>query len=154
MNDLLRSGLIAGGFTLFLVLLFIISYWAFRGFLPGSKVVEQPLPSPNDIDGSTAIFKLFYVDWCPYSKEAFDKMEEFKKIVDNYTYGGKHVKIEFMNCETHKDECALYKIEAYPTYKLETTVNMYEYIGPASIPTYRTFLTDALGAEESIADND
>jgi hypothetical protein len=31
---------------------------------------------------------------------------------------------------------------------------MYEYVGPSSIPTYRTFLTDALGAEESIADAD
>lgn len=150
MNELLKSGLIAAAFTLLVCVIFVITYWAFRGFLPGSKVVEMPLPAPNDLDGVTAKFKLFYVGWCPYSKEAFDVMEQLKGVVEQHTYGGKHVKIEFIDCETRKDDCSLYKVDAYPTYKLETSVKMYEYVGPSDLQTYRTFLSSALGKEEPI----
>ncbi len=150
MNELLKSGLIAAGFTLFLFLLFIISYWAFRGFLPGSRVVEQPLVAPNDLDGTTSKFKLYHVKWCPYSKEAVEALESFRGEVEQNTFGGKHVVIEFVDCEVHKDECNLYKIDSYPTYKLETSIKMYEYIGPSDIRAYREFLVSALGKEEPI----
>lgn len=150
MNELLQSGLIAGGFTLLMCVVFVMTYWAFRGFLPGSKVVEMPLPAPNELDGNTAKFKLFYVSWCPYSSEAFDKFESFKDVVSQFTYGGKHVKLELVDCERNKDDCSLYKIEAYPTYKLETSIKMFEYIGPSDIQTYHTFLTSALGTKEPI----
>ena len=150
MNELVSSGLIAASFTLLLCVIFVVVYWAFRGFLPGSKVIEMPLPAPNDLDGVTAKFKLFYVRWCPYSREALDKFEMFKDVVSQFTYGGKHVKLELIDCETHKDDCTLFKIEAYPTYKLETSVKMFEYIGPADIETYQTFLVAALGDKEPI----
>ncbi len=150
MNELLQSALIAAAFTLFLCVIFVVTYWAFRGFLPGSKVIELPLPAPNELDGKTATFKLFYVSWCPHSKEAFTLFESFKDIVSQFTYGGKRVKLEFINCETHKDDCSLYKVDAYPTYKLETSIKMFEYIGPADIETYQTFLTSALGTKEPI----
>jgi hypothetical protein len=150
MNELVKSGLIAGSFTLFVCILFIVVYWAFRGFLPGSKVVEMPLPAPNDLDGVTAKFKLFYVKWCPYSQEAYEKFESFKSVVEQSTYGSKHVKLEFVDCEAQKDECSLFKIDAYPTYKLETSIKMFEYVGPADIQTYETFLVAALGKKEPI----
>ncbi len=150
MNELLKSALIAGSFTLFVCVVFVVTYWAFRGFLPGSKVVEMPLPAPNDLDGVTAKFKLFFVKWCPYSREALDVMESFKGIVEQHTYGGKHVVLEFINCETNKSECSLFKIDAYPTYKLETSIKMFEYIGPSSIVAYDEFLVSALGKKEPI----
>lgn len=150
MNELLRSGLIAAAFTLFVCIIFVITYWAFRGFLPGSKVIEMALPAPNELDGKTAVFKLFHVTWCPHSKEAFDMFESFKSDVEQYTYGGKRVKLEFIDCDIQKSECSLYKIDAYPTYKLETSIKLFEYIGPADIQTYHTFLTSALGTKEPI----
>lgn len=150
MNELLKTALIAGSFTIFVSVVFVVTYWAFRGFLPGSRVVEMPLPAPNALDGKTATFKLFYVRWCPYSREALDKFDSFKDVVSDYTYGGKRVKLELIDCEVHKDDCALYKVDAYPTYKLETSVKMFEYIGPSDIETYQTFLAAALGKKEPI----
>lgn len=148
MNELLKSALISGLLTLVLCILFVIFYWAFRGFLPGSRVVEQPLVTPSSLDGNTSIFKLFYVGWCPYSKDALNKMKDFEGILSQNTYGGKRVQAEFIDCDVHKDDCALYNIDAYPTYKLETSVKMFEYIGPASLEAYRVFLEKAIGKEE------
>jgi hypothetical protein len=148
MNDLAKTGLVAGGFTLLLLSVFVLFYWAFRGFLPGSKVVEQIPVAPGSVDGTSAVFKLFYVMWCPYSRDAHDKVKELEGLVSQYTYGGKHVVVKFVDCESNKDECALYKADAYPTYKLETSVKMFEYLGPASTEAYRAFLVSALGKEE------
>ena len=147
MNDLLKSGLLAAGWTFLLFVVFVFVYWAFRGFLPGSRVVEQPLVAPNELDTKTAKFKFFYVNWCPYSKEALEKMKELEGLLSQNTYGGKHVVIEFIDCENRKDDCALYKVDAYPTYKLETNSKMFEYVGPANIQTYITFLKSELGKE-------
>jgi len=150
MNDLLKSALLAAGFTLGAFILFVLLYWAFRGFLPGSRVVEQPLVAPTDLDGKTAKFKLFHVKWCPYSKDAVDKMKEFEGLLSQYTYGGKRVVVEYIDCEVLKDDCALYKIDAYPTYKLETSIKMFEYVGPASTDAYTVFLESALGKEAPV----
>jgi hypothetical protein len=150
MNEFLYSGLVASGFTLALFLTFVITYWAFRGFLPGSRVVEQPLVAPNDLDGQTATFRLFYVNWCPYSKDALVAVKQLEHTISGFTYGKKRILIEYTDCETHRDECALFKADAYPTYKLITSVKMYEYIGPANVRTYRTFLESALGKEEPV----
>ena len=147
MTELLRSGIMAGGFTLLLCGIFVVVYWMWRGFPPGSRLIELDLPKPNALDGTTAQFKLFYVKWCPYSSDAKEKMKELQNIVKGYTYGGKRVQIEFTDCEVHKDDCHAYNVEAYPTYKLETSLKMYEYLGPASTRAYRTFLADALGKE-------
>jgi hypothetical protein len=150
MNELLKSAIIAGTFTLFVCIVFVVTYWAFRGFLPGSKVVEMPLPAPNDLDGKTATFKLFHVKWCPHSREAFDKVQELKSVVEQFTFGGKRVKIQDIDCELDKGECSLYKVDAYPTYKLETSVKMFEYLGPSDLQTYQTFLESALGKKQPI----
>lgn len=151
MNELLQSGLIAAAFTIFVCVVFVVTYWAFRGFLPGSKVVEMPLPAPNELDGVTAKFKLFHVTWCPYSKEAFEAMENFRGVAEQHTYGGKHVVLDFIDCDKKKSECSLFKIDAYPTYKLETSIKMFEYIGPPTLVAYDEFLVSALGKKEPIA---
>lgn len=149
MNDLVRSALTAGAFTLFLFVLFVVSYWAFRGFLPGSRVVEQALVAPSSLDENSAKLRLFYVDWCPYSKDALKKVRDLEELLKTLSYGGKRVAIDYVNCEVNKDECALYKVDGYPTYKLEISTKMYEYVGPASLESYRAFLVKALGKEVS-----
>ena len=146
-NELVKSGSVAAGFTIGIFVAFVATYWAFRGFLPGSRVVELPLVAPNALDDSSAEFTLFHVKWCPYSREAVEKFELFSGLVDQYTYGGKKVHLKFIDCESQKDKCSLYKIDAYPTYKLETSSKMYEYVGPASLEAYREFLRSALGQE-------
>jgi hypothetical protein len=149
MNDLLYSGLVSAGFTLAILFAFVILYWAFRGFLPGSRVVELELVQQNTLGAKAAKFTIFHVKWCPYSKDAVEIMKQFKGLIDEhgYTYGGRRIEIAFVDCDSKKRECSLYKVDAYPTYKLETGEKMYEYIGPADISAYRTFLVAALGKE-------
>jgi hypothetical protein len=152
MNELVKSGLITAGFTIGIFVVFVVLYWAFRGFLPGSRLVEMPLVAPNELDGKSAKFKLFHTKWCPYSKDAVAHMETFKALIDEKgsTFGGKRVIIELVDCEVKKDDCQLYSVDAYPTYKLETSIKMYEYVGPADHSTYTEFLVKALG-KESVA---
>lgn len=149
MNEILQTGLTAAGFTLLLLLIFVVSYWALRGFMPGSRLVEMPLVSPNDLDDNTVRFKLFHVTWCPYSREAVTSFKSFKGFIEEkgYTYGNKSVEIELIDCEDKKNECSLYSVDAYPTYKLETNNKMIEYKGPPNITAYREFLVKAVGKE-------
>jgi hypothetical protein len=151
MNELLYSGLVSAGFTLAILFAFVVLYWAFRGFLPGSRVVELPLVAPNGMDTNSATFKIFHVKWCPYSREAVEKVKQLQAFIDEngYKYGGKTIKIEYVDCESKKSECSTYSVEAYPTYKLETSAKMYEYLGPPDLSTYRTFFVSALGKESA-----
>jgi len=147
MSEFLSAGLI----TVVLFVIFIVAYWALRGFLPGSRLVELPLVSPNDLDDNTVRFKLFHVSWCPYSKEALSALTSFKGYIEEkrFTYGKKHIEIEFIDCEDKKNECSLYSVDAYPTYKLETNSKMIEYKGPPNSTAYREFLVQAVGKERS-----
>lgn len=151
MNELLYSALVTGGLTLGILFLFVLVYWAFRGFLPASRVVELALVQPNTLDTKSATFTLFHVKWCPYSRDGVSAMKQLQGLIDEhkYTYGGKRVEIALVDCERKKKACETYSIDAYPTYKLETSEKMYEYIGPNDITTYRTFLAAALGKEST-----
>lgn len=147
MNELVHSGLLAAGYTLAFLIIFIGFYWAFRGFPPASRVVMSSLPTENDLKVNQATFKFFYVAWCPYSEDAVPKVESLRDLVKDYTYGGKTVQVELINCDTDKKQCQLYKIESYPTYKLETSSKLFEYLGPPTVDVYRQFIISALGSE-------
>lgn len=141
----------AAWLTVLLLVIFIVTYWALRGFLPGSKLVEMPLVSPNDLDEKTVRFKLFHVKWCPYSKDAVTAFESFRELLKEkkYKYGSKRVDIELIDCEDKPKECETYSVDAYPTYKLETNNKMIEYKGPPNSTAYREFLVQAVGKERS-----
>jgi len=145
--ELWKTCLYAGGATLFFLFVFVSFYWAFRGFPPASRVVIQSIPKQSDKKQDEATFYFFYVDWCPYSQEAKPKIESLREFVADYTYGGKFVHVEFVNCEVDKSKCELYKIDAYPAYRLETSQKLYTYEGPANVSVLREFLRSALGAE-------
>ena len=53
--------------------------------------------------------------------------------------------MEEINAEANKSKSALYKIKAYPTFKLETTQKVFEMKGPITPSTLNTFLETALG---------
>jgi thiol-disulfide isomerase/thioredoxin len=132
---------------------FVGLYWGVRGFLPGSRVYEQDLPGPNDLDKNNAVFRMFYVNWCPHCRDAKPKWDSLGQLFKNqvYTYGGKTVTLEKVNCELEKGKCARYKVNAYPTFKVETDQKVYEYVGPADPTVWRTFLGSALGREQIVA---
>lgn len=149
-KDFLTTGLRAAGYTLAFLIIFVGFYWAFRGFPPASRVVMRELkevPVQHKSAGE-ATFYFFYTGWCPYSQDAKPKVESLRDYVADYTYGGKTIHVELINCDVDKKKCQMYKVDAYPTYKLETSSNLYTYEGPSEVSVFKEFLVSALGPEE------
>ena len=151
-REFLMTGVRAAGYTLAFLIIFIGLYWGFRGFPPASRVVIKELPKQARAGGEKppgeATFYFFYTSWCPYSQEAKPKVESLKDLVVDYTYGGKTIIVEMVNCDVDKKKCELYKVDAYPSYKLETSSKLYTYDGPAEVSVFKQFLISALGPEE------
>ena len=140
------AGVCIGLFTLFVVV-----YKAVKGFYPGSRLYEEPLPGPNDLDAQTAKFMMFYTNWCPHCRNAkphWDSLEKGHKN-ETITYGGKTVVFEKINCDAATAKCAQYKADSYPTFKLETDSKLYEFVGNPTPALFKTFLNSALGQEKS-----
>ena len=128
-------------------------YYAITGKPPGAKVIQQSPPIPSESLGENqAKFMFFYVTWCPHCKSAQQPWRSFKEMLKNthYTYGGKEIICEEINAESDKGKAALYKIEAYPTFKVETSDKVFEMQGKPSVESFRQFLVNALGAEKAI----
>jgi thiol-disulfide isomerase/thioredoxin len=129
----------------------ILLYYALTGTPPGARVIEQDVPiSGNGVDPGRAKFMFFYTSWCPHCHSAQEPWKSFKEMLKNqkYTYGGKEIDFEDINAEGDRGRAALYKISAYPTFKLETDTKVYEMIGKPSTKTFRAFLQKALGSEK------
>jgi len=138
--------------SLIVVLAFIGIYYAITGTPPGARVIEQDPPiTANGIDSGQAKFMFFYTNWCPHCKHAKDSWASLKQMVKNQklTYGGKSITFEEINAEADKGRSALYKINAYPTFKVETDSKVYEMIGKPSVSVFRAFLEKSLGTEKS-----
>jgi thiol-disulfide isomerase/thioredoxin len=146
------SVLIAIVISLVVVSLSIGLYYATTGVLPGSKMIvqEPPIPS-NGMEDDQAKFMFFYTTWCNWSKKAQTPWSSLKEMHKNTPrkYGGKTVIFEEINAESDEGKAALYKIKAYPTFKLETKDKVYEMLGKPGTDTFRAFLISALGKESS-----
>jgi len=151
MNNL-QTGLTAAGFTFVFLILFVGVYWFFRGFPPASRMVIQDTPVTVSVEPDKAHLLFFYTKWCPYSQEAEPNVRSLDTFIQDYTYGGKVVDVKYINCDSDKKTCGKYKVDSYPTYKLETTSKTYEYLGPPKVEVLREFLTSALGPELLVAD--
>ena len=133
--------------------LFIVLYYVFTGVPPGAKVIQQAAPlTSNGLEPNQARFMFFYTTWCPHCKHAQQPWASMKELLKNrkYSYGGKEILFEEVNAEGDKGKAALYKINAYPTFKLETTDKMYEMVGKPSTASFRAFLINALGSEKVV----
>jgi len=149
--EFLMTGARAAGYTLAFLIIFVGFYWAYRGFPPASRVVVANIPTQKasgKVSPTHATFYFFYTGWCPYSQEAKPKVESLRDYVVDYTYGGKSINVELVNCDVDKHTCQFYKVDAYPTYKLETSSNVYTYDGPPEVSVFKEFLVSALGPEE------
>jgi len=139
--------------SLCVVGVFLGLYYAFKDVPPGAKVIQQTPPlTSNGLESNQAKFIFFYVTWCPHCKHAQQPWASMKELLKNrkYTYGGKEILFEEVNAEGDKGKSALYKINAYPTFKLETTDKLYEMIGKPSTASFRAFLINALGPEKVV----
>jgi thiol-disulfide isomerase/thioredoxin len=135
-----------------IVALFVGVYYAIRGIPPGSRVLIKKPVAGEQLAKQQAKFMFFYTSWCPHCKKAQQPWYSFKELLKNreYTYGGKHVIFEEVNCEAERAKAALYQIAAYPTFKLETTDDLFEMEGPPNADTFRAFLKKSLGPEKVV----
>jgi hypothetical protein len=141
------------GLAVLLSLFIFLSYTAIRGFPPGLQTyhVATPPVSSNGLDTNQAKFMFFHTLWCPYCVQAQPIWASFKETLKNNPamYGGKKVSFEEINCDTDKGKRALYKIDAYPTFKLETSDKLYTYSGKPSVQDFDKFLIETLGSKKS-----
>ena len=135
---------------LILIVIVVFGYKMFSGVAPGSKLIVEDPPIQNNQDPNQATFMFFYTTWCPHCKKAQQPWSSMKELLKTrkYTYGGKTIFLEEINAESDKGKSALYKIKAYPTFKLETSEKVYEMKGPPSTASFRAFLISALGEEK------
>jgi thiol-disulfide isomerase/thioredoxin len=126
-------------------------YYLWTGTPPGSRLIEQEPPTSSGLGDGQANFMFFYATWCPHCKTAQQPWHSLKQFIKNsgYTYGGKTVGFEEINAETDKGKTALFNIQGYPTFKLQTADKLYEMVGKPTTSNFREFLKKALGAEKT-----
>jgi len=137
--------------ALALALLVVGIYSAIRGYPPGVSTYQMPPLTQNGIDPGQAKFMFFYTPWCPHCKTAQPIWASLKETLKNTpsTFGGHTVIFEEINCDSDKGKSALYKIEGYPTFKLETDSKLYDFKGRPSVAGLEAFLTQVLGQKKA-----
>jgi thiol-disulfide isomerase/thioredoxin len=148
MNSAATSAIVA----ILIVLIVILGVHLSTGIWPGAKIIQQRPPASSvTIQPGQAKFLFFYASWCPHCKDAEPIVKSLKQLIQNsnYTYGGHTLTFEDINAYADKGKSALYKIKAYPTFKVETADHLYEMTGAPTVSNFRAFLVSALGPEKS-----
>jgi hypothetical protein len=147
MNDILFSLVVVLCF--FSVVVFIYKFTT--GTYPASKLIITPPPIQHSgLDPQQAKFMFFFTTWCPHCKHADAPWKTFQQQLKNRpaTYGGYDILFEDINAEANHGKTALYKIDAYPTFKIETAKRVVEMKGVPDALTFDAFLTTALGPKK------
>jgi thiol-disulfide isomerase/thioredoxin len=102
-----------------------------------------------DANGSGITFYFFQTSWCGWSKKAWPHWKELKRLMDTrkVTYGGKAVNLVEVDGDESKDMLKRYHVEGFPSFRLQTPDQIFEYSGAPSVEKFRKFLTDVLGQE-------
>jgi hypothetical protein len=135
--------------TVVVLILVVVIFWAIRGFLPGSRIVEIPLSQTPGGVPTDADFNVYYVDWCPYCKDALPAVRSLSTEVMGKLYGMATVHVNLINCESQPSTCRTAGVDGYPSYSLVTMQGKHRYSGPPKTATYEQFLVSALGPKKS-----
>jgi thioredoxin-like negative regulator of GroEL len=110
------------------------------------KFWKPMIPKPKrEVPKDNAKLYFFHVPWCGFCKKATPEWE----ALTVGTFGNTTVEKVSVDCESDKQTCALYEVEAYPTVKLETSTGLYEYKGAVTTAKLQHFLRSSLGIEKS-----
>lgn len=146
LSDYAWKALHAALITVVVLVFGIALFWALRGFLPASRIVELPLSITAPGSGPfTADFNFYYTSWCPYCTDATPAVRSLNTLVQGATYGNATVSVNFVNCETNSAKCRTAGVDGYPSYSLVTPQKTFHYAGPPKTATYEQFLVSALG---------
>jgi len=136
------------------IVVVVASIWLYNnvtGVMPGAKLVLVPPTSvqPSGVDDAVAKFMFFYTTWCPHSRKAEGPWKSFQQIHKNAPrrYGGMSIQFEDVNAETQTGKAALYGINQYPTFKIQTKDSVYEFVGLPTVNNFRAALVNTFGQE-------
>ena len=149
--DYLWKALHASLITFTVLLTALVLFWGFRGFLPGSAIVEAPPPTRLGTPGAPydADFNFYYVNWCPFSVDALPAVRSLSTLVTGAKYGLATVKVNLIDCETEREKCRVANVDGYPSYSLVAPHKTFNYAGPPKVATYEHFLVSALGPKKT-----
>lgn len=157
--DYLWKALHASLITVTVLLVAFVLFWALRGFLPGSVIVEAPPPTQYIPGGSNrgvvptspydADFNFYYVNWCPFSIDALAAVRSLNTLVQGAKYGLATVKVNLIDCEIESEKCRVANVDGYPSYSLVAPQKTFNYAGPPKTATYEHFLVSALGPKKT-----
>lgn len=128
-------------------------YYAVRGVMPAARMIISEPPPEDRHTSSTPTFMFFYTTWCPHSQDAQAPWSSFKQYLKEYTNNPEHSQIypinfEEIDADAQKDKAVMYKVNAYPCFKLKTKDKVYEFIGKPSTPAFRAFLNRVLNTSQ------
>lgn len=129
---------------------FILMYKHFRGYYPGSTVVESPTAKAASLPEEGApVLKFFYTTWCPHSRKALPEWNSLRDLVNNQgiKFGGQTLQFETYDGDSSAAATARYGIDAYPSLVLETTDKIIHYDSPIRADRVRAWLVQTLGPE-------
>ena len=94
-------------------------------------------------------FYFFQTSWCGWSKKAWPHWKELQRLNSSrkVTYGGKTVELVVVDGDKEKEMSKKFHVEGFPSFRLQTPEQVFEYSGPPSVEKFRKFLSDALGQE-------
>ena len=116
---------------IFIILFSIISYFIYSKFIKNkySHILNKEFNYTNTTNSSNKVnLYYFYTEWCPYCKKANPVWDDFCKEIDskynNTSYQFNYFKID---CEKNQKMAEKYKVEGYPTIKMEYNKTIYDY---------------------------
>jgi|TARA_Y100000389_G_scaffold201989_1_gene246120 thiol-disulfide isomerase/thioredoxin len=116
---------------IFIILFSIISYFIYSKFIKNkySHILNKEFDYTNTTNSSNKVnLYYFYTEWCPYCKKANPVWDDFCKEIDskynNTSYQFNYFKID---CEKNQKMAEKYKVEGYPTIKMEYNKTIYDY---------------------------
>jgi thiol-disulfide isomerase/thioredoxin len=143
--------------TIFFIIIFlIVSYITYNSYIKYNsnkldKLVElDELTKKGTTNGSTYILIYrFYTTWCPACKKTENEWIMFEQFVkDKYQTqnGNIYVETKKIDCdiETNQKIVDKYKIDSYPTIKLISNNEIFEYNTKIEVEQLKNFLFQAI----------
>lgn len=128
-----------------------------KEFINKNKDMELPFPFPGPPDlpdpdnpddpnntGELAELLFFCVKWCPHCKKADPEWNKIVKKFDGQKINKSTIFFKKIDCEDNEALADRYKIQGYPTIKLEKGDQIIEYNAKPNAETLEEFLREQL----------
>jgi thiol-disulfide isomerase/thioredoxin len=114
----------------------IISLLAYRLFIKPKPKREVPVGQAN--------LYFFYTDWCGWSQKAMPEWEKVKTQLSGQKVGSYQIKTIEVNADKDRKTTETYEVTGYPTIKLETSKDIYEFHGKRTADEITDFVKNSL----------